>query len=92
MPILLEAREMFTLFSAVIGLIGAVVLGVLFLLGLPFIIMFVIAIVAFVLLAVVFGLAIGLLKLALFVVLPVFVVFWLVKNLLGLGRERSSAP
>jgi len=83
---------MFTLFSAVIGLIGAVVLGVLFLLGLPFIIMFVIAIVAFVLLAVVFGLAIGLLKLALFVVLPVFVVFWLVKNLLGLGRERSSAP
>ena len=83
---------MFTLFSVVIGLIGAVVLGVLFLLGLPFIIMFVIAIVAFVLLAVVFGLAIGLLKLALFVVLPVFVVFWLVKNLLGLGRERSSAP
>ncbi len=83
---------MFTLFSAVIGLIGAVVLGVLFLLGLPFIIMFVIAIVAFVLLAVVFGLAIGLLKLALFVVLPVFVVFWLVKNLLGIGRERSSAP
>lgn len=83
---------MFTLFSVVIGLIGAVVLGVLFLLGLPFIIMFVIAVVAFVLLAVVFGLAIGLLKLALFVVLPVFVVFWLVKNLLGLGRERSSAP
>jgi hypothetical protein len=81
---------MFTLINAVIGLVAAVVLGVLFLLGLPFLIMAVIALVAFVVLGVVFGLAIGLLKLALFVVLPVFVVFWLVKNVLGFGRKRTS--
>ena len=81
---------MFTLVNALIGLVAAVVLGVLFLIGLPFLIMFVIAIVAFAVLAAIFGLAIGLLKLALFVVLPVFIVFWLVKNVLGLGRKRSA--
>ena len=65
-------------------------LGVLFLFGLPFLIMAVIALVAFVLCGVVFGLAMGLLKLALFVVLPVFVVFWLVKNVFGFGRRRTT--
>ncbi|HEX8725785.1 MAG TPA: hypothetical protein VF737_10390 [Gemmatimonadaceae bacterium] len=81
---------MLTLVNVLIGLVAAVVLGVLFLIGLPFLIMFVIAIVAFAVLAAIFGLAIGLLKLALFVALPVFVVFWLVKNVLGLGRKRST--
>lgn len=81
---------MLTLVNVLIGLVAAVVLGVLFLIGLPFLIMFVIAIVAFAVLAAIFGLAIGLLKLALFVVLPVFVVFWLVKNVLELGRKRST--
>lgn len=81
---------MLTLVNVLIGLVAAVVLGVLFLIGLPFLIMFVIAIVAFAVLAAIFGLAIGLLKLALFVVLPVFIVFWLVKNVLGLGRKRST--
>lgn len=80
---------MFTIVSAVIGLVAAVVLGVLFLIGLPFIIMAVIALVAFVILGVVFGLAIGLLKLALFVVLPVLFVFWLLKAVFGFGRRRS---
>lgn len=83
---------MFTIVNILIGLCAAVVLGVLFLVGLPFLIMAVIAIVAFAVLAAMFGLAIGLLKLALFVVLPVFVVFWLVKNVLGFGRKRTMAP
>ncbi|MGH7670194.1 MAG: hypothetical protein ACRENQ_11950 [Gemmatimonadaceae bacterium] len=82
---------MFTLINALIGLGAAVVLGVLFLVGLPFLIMAVVAIVAFAVLAAIFGLAVGLLKLAFFVVLPVLVVFWLVKNVLGLGRKRSVA-
>ena len=82
---------MFTLINALIGLCAAVVLGVLFLVGLPFLIMAVVAVVAFAVLAATFGLAVGLLKLALFVVLPVFIVFWLVKNVLGLGRKRSMA-
>lgn len=82
---------MFTLINALIGLCAAVVLGVLFLVGLPFLIMAVVAVVAFAVLAAIFGLAVGLLKLALFVVLPVFIVFWLVKNVLGLGRKRSMA-
>ncbi|MDE3216269.1 MAG: hypothetical protein KGO03_07725 [Gemmatimonadota bacterium] len=81
---------MFTLVNAVIGLVAAVVLGVLFLIGLPFIIMAVIALVGFVLLAVVFGLAVGLLKLALFVVLPVLVVFWVLKAVFGFGRRRTT--
>jgi hypothetical protein len=80
---------MFTLVSAVLGLVGAIILGVLFLLGLPFIIMAVIALVAFVCLAVVFGLAVGLLKLAIFVVLPVMFVFWLLKAVFGFGRRRT---
>ena len=80
---------MFTLVNAVIGLVAAVVLGVLFLVGLPFLSMAVIAIVAFVLLAVIFGLAVGLLKLALFVVLPVLVVFWVLKAVFGFGRGRG---
>ncbi len=83
---------MFTLVNALIGLCAAVILGVLFLVGLPFLIMAVIAVVAFAVLAAIFGLAIGLLKLALFVVLPVFVVFWVVKQVFGLGRRRSVAP
>ena len=83
---------MFTLVNGLIGLVAAVVLGVLFLVGLPFLIMAVIALVAFAVLAAIFGLAIGLLKLAIFVVLPVFVLFWLVKNVLGFGRKRSMAP
>ncbi len=83
---------MFTLVNALIGLVAAVVLGVLFLVGLPFLIMAVIALVAFAVLAAIFGLAIGLLKLAIFVVLPVFVLFWLVKNVLGFGRKRSMVP
>lgn len=82
---------MFTLVNALIGLCAAVILGVLFLVGLPFLIMAVIAVVAFAVLAAIFGLAIGLLKLALFVVLPVFVVFWVVKQVFGLGRRRSVA-
>ncbi len=81
---------MFTLINAVIGFVAAVVLGVLFLVGLPFIIMAVIALVAFVILAVIFGLAVGLLKLALFVVLPVMLVFWLIKNVLGFGHRRTA--
>ena len=83
---------MFTFVNALIGLCAAVILGVLFLVGLPFLIMAVIAVVAFAVLAAIFGLAIGLLKLALFVVLPVFVVFWVVKQVFGLGRRRSVAP
>ncbi len=82
---------MFTLLGAAVGLVAAVVLGVLFLFGLPFIIMAVIALVAFVLLGVIFGLAIGLLKLAVFVVLPVFVLFWFVKNVLGFGRKHATS-
>lgn len=81
---------MFTLVNAVIGLVAAVVLGVLFLVGLPFIILAVIALVAFVVLSVIFGLAIGLIKLALFVVLPVLVVFWLLKAVFGFGRKRTT--
>jgi hypothetical protein len=85
-----EALEMFTLFNAVIGFVAAVVLGALFLLGLPFLIMAVIAIVAFAVLAAILGLAVGLLKLALFVVLPVLVVFWLLKAVFGFGRHRTT--
>lgn len=81
---------MLTLLNAVVGFFVAVVLGVLFLVGLPFIILAVIALVAFVCLAVIFGLAIGLLKLALFVVLPVLVVFWLLKAVFGFGRKRTT--
>jgi hypothetical protein len=80
---------MFTLVGAIAGLVGSIILGVLFLLGLPFIIMAVIALVAFVCLAVVFGLAVGLLKLAIFVVLPVMFVFWLLKTVFGFGRRRT---
>ena len=81
---------MFTLAHAIAGFITAIVLGVLFLFGLPFILLAVIALVAFVCLAVIFGLAIGLLKLALFVVLPVMVLFWLAKKVLGIGRTRTQ--
>ncbi|HET7631805.1 MAG TPA: hypothetical protein VFK16_05750 [Gemmatimonadaceae bacterium] len=78
---------MFTLINVVLGLVGSVVLGVLFLIGLPFILMIVLALVAFAVLAMVFGLVVGLLKLALFVVLPVLVVFWVVKAVFGIGRR-----
>lgn len=81
---------MFTLVGGAIGLVGAVILGVLFLFGLPFIIMAVIAIVAFALIAAVLGLVAGLFKLAIFVVLPVLVLFWVAKAVFGLGRSRSS--
>jgi hypothetical protein len=81
---------MFTLVNAVIGFFAAVVLGVLFLLGLPFLIMAVIALVAFAILAAILGLAVGLLKLALFVVVPVLVVFWVVKAVFGWGRRRTT--
>ncbi len=81
---------MFTLVSGIIGFFAAVVLGVLFLVGLPFLIMAVIALVAFAVVAAIFGLAIGLLKLALFVVVPVLVVFWVAKAVFGLGRRRST--
>ena len=81
---------MFTLVTAIVGFVGAVVLGVLFLFGLPFLIMAVIALVAFVLVATIFGLAVGLLKLALVVVLPVLLVFWLVKKVFGVGRRQTT--
>ena len=82
---------MFTLISAVIGFVAAAVLGVLLLVGLPFLIMAVIALVGFAILAAIFGLAIGLVKLALFVVLPVLFLFWLVKVVFGVGRRRTVA-
>jgi hypothetical protein len=39
---------------------------------------------------VILGLAVGLLKLALFVVLPILVLFWLAKALFGIGRKSPS--
>jgi hypothetical protein len=75
--------------AVLVGLVGLLVGAVVLVIGLPFIILFVVALCAVVVLALLFGLTIAFLKLALFFVLPALLVWWILKAVFGLGRKAS---